>query len=179
MVFAWLASGEPTLATPFSHFPDCCCSPLSLKLPCMPPNYWLVKQEPEAYSWDDLVKDGRTEWTGIRNFQARNNLRAMKKGDLVLYYHSGAQKEVVGLARVDREPYPDPTAQEGDWSSVDLVPAKPLKKPVSLQAMKADQTLADMPLFRQSRLSVTPLTARQFERLLLLAETEGTRSTTW
>ncbi len=137
----------------------------------MPPNYWLVKQEPEAYSWADLVKDGRTAWTGVRNFQARNNLRAMKKGDLVLYYHSGAQKQVVGLARVDRAAYPDPTAKEGDWSAVDLVPAKPLEKPISLAVMKADNALADLPLFRQSRLSVAPLTARQFDRLLLLTET--------
>src|SRR6266536_2456140 len=135
----------------------------------MPPNYWLVKQEPEAYSWADLVKDGRTAWTGVRNFQARNNLRAMKKGDLVLYYHSGAEKQVVGLARVDRAAYPDPTAKEGDWSAVDLVAAKPIKKPVSLTVMKADKTLADMPLFRNTRLSVVPLSAKQFERLLLLA----------
>ena len=88
--------------------------------------YWLVKQEPEAYSWDDLVKDGRTAWTGVRNFTARNNLRAMKKGDLVLFYHSVTEKQVVGIARVEKEAHPDPTATEGDWSCVTLAPVKPL-----------------------------------------------------
>ena len=134
----------------------------------MPKHYWLVKQEPEAYSWSDFVKDGRTVWTGVRNFQARNNLRAMKKGDVVAFYHSVTDKQVVGLARVEREAYADPTADEGDWSCVDLVPGKALKHPVSLDAIKADKLLADMPLVRQSRLSVTPLTEQQFERLLEL-----------
>ena len=137
----------------------------------MPKHYWLVKQEPEAYSWSDFVKDGRTVWTGVRNFQARNNLRAMKKGDVVAFYHSVTDKQVVGLARVEREAYPDPTADEGDWSCVDLVPGKALKHPVSLDAIKADKLLADMPLVRQSRLSVTPLTEQQFERLLELGTT--------
>ena len=97
----------------------------------MAKNHWLVKQEPEAYSWTTFLKEGRTAWTGVRNFQARNNLRAMHKGDWVLFYHSVSEKQVVGLARVEREAYPDPTADEGDWSSVDLVPVKTLKTPVS------------------------------------------------
>jgi predicted RNA-binding protein with PUA-like domain len=134
-------------------------------------NFWLVKQEPEAYSWSDLVSDGRTAWTGVRNFQARNNLRTMKKGDLVLFYHSGSEKQIVGLATVSKESYSDPTATEGDWSSVDLAPVKPLNKPVSLEVIKADKNLADLPLLRQSRLSVSALTAKQFEHLLRLAET--------
>src|SRR5690349_3129861 len=93
-------------------------------------NYWMVKQEPEAYSWDTFEKEGRTSWTGVRNFQARNNLRAMKKDDLVFFYHSVSEKQVVGLARVAREFYPDTTADEGDWSAVELVPYKRLPKPV-------------------------------------------------
>ena len=137
----------------------------------MAKNYWLVKSEPEAYSWTTFVKDGRAAWTGVRNFQARNNLRAMKKGDLVAFYHSVTDKQVVGLAKVDKEAYPDATAKEGDWSCVDLVPAKPLKQPVTLVAIKADKALADMPLLKQSRLSVTPLTETQFQRLLKLAGT--------
>ncbi len=139
----------------------------------MAKNYWLVKSEPEAYSWDTFVKDGRTAWTGVRNFQARNNLRAMKKGDLVAFYHSVTDKQIVGLAKVDKEAYPDATAKEGDWSCVDLVPAKPLKQPVTLAAIKADKTLSEMALLKQSRLSVTPLTETQFERLLKLAGTSA------
>src|SRR5437762_1344248 len=100
-------------------------------------NYWLVKQEPEAYSWQDFLKDGKTAWTGVRNFQARNNLRAMKRGDLVFFYHSVSDKQVVGIARVEKEAYPDSTAEEGDWSCVDLVPVKTLKKTVSLEQIKA------------------------------------------
>ena len=118
------------------------------------------------------MKDGRTAWTGVRNFQARNNLRAMKKGDLVCFYHSVTDKQVVGVARVAKEFYPDATAEEGDWSCVDLVPAKALVKPVTLETIKADKALREMPLVKQSRLSVTPLTAAQFERLLQLAETK-------
>lgn len=135
----------------------------------MAKNYWLVKSEPAAYSWATFVKDGRAAWTGVRNFQARNNLRAMKKGDLVAFYHSVTDKQVVGLAKVDKEAYPDATAKEGDWSCVDLVPIKPLKQPVTLTAIKADKTLSEMALLKQSRLSVTPLTEKQFERLLALA----------
>jgi predicted RNA-binding protein with PUA-like domain len=135
--------------------------------------FWLVKQEPEAYSWSMLVKDRRTAWTGVRNFQARINLRAMKKGDLVLYYHSVSEKQVVGIARVEKQAYPDPTATEGDWVCVDLVPVNALRKPVSLDVIKADKALADMKLVRQSRLSVTPVTREQFNRILKLAEPEA------
>lgn len=133
--------------------------------------YWLVKQEPEAYSWATFAQEGRTAWTGVRNFQARNNLRQMKKGDLVLFYHSVSEKQVVGLARVAREAYPDPTATEGDWSCVDLVPAKALNQPVGLDAIKADPKLKDLPLLQQSRLSVMPLAQPAFERLLELGRT--------
>jgi predicted RNA-binding protein with PUA-like domain len=132
-------------------------------------NYWLVKSEPEAYSWSQLLKDGKTAWTGVRNFAARNNLRAMKKGDAVFFYHSGESKSIIGIARVAREFYPDPTADEGDWSCVDLIPEKTLVKPVSLAQIKADNIFNEMPLVKQSRLSVSPLTKAQFERLLKLA----------
>jgi predicted RNA-binding protein with PUA-like domain len=135
-------------------------------------NYWIVKSEPEAYAWSQLVKDGIAAWTGVRNFAARNHLRAMKTGDRVFFYHSGGQKSVVGLARVKREFYPDPTAEEGDWSCVDLAPEKALAKPVALSAIKADKILKEMVLARQSRLSVSPVTMAQFDRLLQLAETQ-------
>src|SRR6058998_1661560 len=104
----------------------------------MAKQYWLLKQEPEAYSWNDLLKDGRTAWTGVRNFQARNNLRVMKSGDLVFFYHSVSDKQAVGLARVEKEHYPDPTADEGNWSVVDIVPVKTLTKPVTLDQIKGD-----------------------------------------
>src|SRR5262249_26079554 len=120
----------------------------------MAKHHWIVKQEPEAYSWSDFVEDGETAWTGVRNFQARNNLRAMKKGDAVLYYHSGGEKQVVGLARVVREAYSDPTATEGDWVCVDLAPVNALTKSVNLTAIKNDKILNRIPLVRQSRLSV-------------------------
>jgi len=135
-------------------------------------NYWLVKSEPEAYSWSDFLKDGQTAWTGVRNFAARKNLRAMRTGDRVFFYHSGEEKSVVGLARVTREAYPDPTADEGDWSAVDLAPVKTLAKPVALAAIKSDKKLKEMLLVRQSRLSVTPVTAEQFARLAALSETK-------
>lgn len=135
-------------------------------------NYWLVKQEPEDYSWSDFTQEGRTAWTGVRNFQARNNLRAMKKGDLVFFYHSVSEKQVVGIARVAKTAYSDPTATEGEWSSVDLVPARPLAKPVSLASIKADKTLKTIPLVKQSRLSVLPLSAREFDRILKLGGTK-------
>jgi predicted RNA-binding protein with PUA-like domain len=134
--------------------------------------FWLVKQEPGAYSWATFLKDGRTAWTGVRSFQARNNLRAMKKGDWVLFYHSVSEKQVVGVARVARQSYPDPTATDGDWVAVELVAVTALRKPVSLGAIKADQILRGMPLLKQSRLSVTPVSAEQFKRLMALAETE-------
>jgi predicted RNA-binding protein with PUA-like domain len=130
--------------------------------------YWLVKQEPEDYSWSDLEKDGRTSWTGVRNFQARNNLRGMKKGDPVLFYHSVTEKRIVGIAKVEKEAYPDRTADEGDWSAVDLVPQKALSQPVTLETIKSDSVLKDMPLIRQSRLSVMSISAAQFKRLLKL-----------
>ena len=134
--------------------------------------YWLAKSEPEAYSWTLFVKEGKAAWTGVRNFQARNNLRAMKTGDGVLFYHSVEEKSVVGVARVTRESYPDPTAEEGDWSAVGLVPVKSLAKPVTLAAIKADKILREMALVRNSRLSVIPVTPGQFSRLLELAETK-------
>jgi predicted RNA-binding protein with PUA-like domain len=136
----------------------------------MAKKFWLVKQEPETYSWDTFVIEGRTAWTGIRNFQARNNLRAMKKGDPILFYHSGESKEVVGIARVSKAAYPDPTTTEGDWSGVDLVPVKALKKPVKLGVIKADKALKEILLIRNSRLSVMPLTETQFNRILELGE---------
>ncbi len=134
-----------------------------------PMNYWMVKQEPESYAWAAFVKDGRTAWTGVRNFQARNNLRAMKKGDLVLYYHSVMDKKVVGIAKVVKEAYPDPTAKEGDWSCVDLVPMKALKQPVELEAIKKDSKLKNIALVRQSRLSVIPLTKTEYNRIVELS----------
>lgn len=136
-------------------------------------NYWLVKQEPEAYAWTTFVKEGGTAWTGVRNFQARNNLRAMKRGDRIFFYHSVSEKQVVGLAKVAKGAYPDPTAKEGDWSCVELKPVKTLKKPIPLDAIKSDAALKDMPLIRQSRLSVIPLTQAQAKRLLELGETEA------
>ena len=132
--------------------------------------YWLVKQEPESYAWTTFAKEGRTAWTGVRNFQARNNLRAMKKGDLVLFYHSVTDKQVIGIARVAREAYRDPTATEGDWCCVDLVPVRALKKPVGLETIKADKALKAIPLLKNTRLSVMPLTREQFERVLRLGE---------
>ncbi len=135
-------------------------------------NYWLAKSEPEAYSWETFLKDGKTAWTGVRNFQARNNLRAMKRGDLVFFYHSVSDKQIVGIAKVEKEAYRDATADEGDWSCVDLVPLKALKTPVTLEQIKSDKLLKDMPLVKQSRLSVTPVTEPQFKRLLGLAETK-------
>ena len=134
-------------------------------------NFWLVKQEPEAYSWADLVRDGGTAWTGVRNFQARNNLRAMKRGDVVFFYHTGNEKQVVGLAKVAKEAYADPTATEGDWSCVDLKPLKVLKVSVNLDTIKADSSLKEMALLKQSRLSVLPVTPSQADRLLVVAQT--------
>ncbi|MBA4149003.1 MAG: EVE domain-containing protein [Verrucomicrobia bacterium] len=134
-------------------------------------NYWLAKSEPEAYSWQTLLKDKKTAWTGVRNFQARNNLRAMKRGDLVLFYHSVSEKAVVGIAKVQKEAYADPTAEEGDWSCVDIVPVKSLSQPVTLEQIKANKVLKEMPIVKQSRLSVTPLTEEQYRQLLKLAGT--------
>ena len=133
--------------------------------------YWLVKQEPEKYPWSQLVKDKGTYWDGVRNYQARNNLRAMAKGDLVLYYHSVSEKAVVGVAKVTREAYPDPTAKEGDWSVVDLKPARALKTPVTLEAIKTNPALTGISLIKQSRLSVMPLAAAHFKKILKLGGT--------
>ncbi len=126
-------------------------------------NFWLVKQEPSDYSWSDFVKDGSTSWTGVRNFAARNNLRRMSKSDQVLFYHSGEDKAVVGIAKVTRTAYRDTTAKEGDWSAVDLAPVKPLPKPVTLAEIKSKPPLKNIALVRQSRLSVMPLGAREFD----------------
>jgi predicted RNA-binding protein with PUA-like domain len=134
-------------------------------------NFWMVKQEPEAYSWGDFVRDGSTAWSGVRNFQARNNLRAMKRGDIVFFYHTGDEKQVVGLARVAKEAYADPTATEGDWSCVDLKPLKPLKAFPTLETIKADKILREMALVKNSRLSVLLVTMPQADRLLELGET--------
>ncbi len=129
---------------------------------------WLVKSEPGSYSWETFVADGKTAWTGIRSFAARLHLRAMKQGDRVFFYHSNVGKEIVGLAVVAKEAYPDPTADEGDWTAVDLQAGHPLKKPVTLDAMKADPVLKHIELIRQSRLSVLPVTPAEAARILKL-----------
>jgi predicted RNA-binding protein with PUA-like domain len=131
-------------------------------------NYWLLKSEPFKYSWDDLVKDKRTYWDGVRNYQARNNMRAMSKGDLALYYHSNEGKEVVGIAEIVKEHYPDPTATEGDWSVVEVKPKKRLKNPVTLKQIKADKKLTEMKLVKQGRLSVCPVTKTEFDYIIKL-----------
>ncbi len=128
-------------------------------------NYFLVKSEPETYSWSQLVKDGKTIWEGVRNYAARIHLRAMKTGDLVLFYHSGEEKSVVGIAKVVKEAYQDPTTKE-DWSVVDLASEKPLKKPVALSAIKAEKKLQNIYLVRQGRLSVMPLGKEEFELIV-------------
>ena len=135
-------------------------------------NYWIVKQEPESYSWADFVKEGGTKWTGVRNYQARNNLQAMKKGDVVFFYHSGGEKRIVGVAKVAREGYPDPTADEPGWVAVDLIPTKALARPVTLAEIKADKAFKDVLLVRNSRLSVSPLNEAQGERVLELGQTK-------
>lgn len=134
-------------------------------------NYWMVKQEPETYSWDDFVKDGGTDWSGVRNYQARNNLREMKTGERVLFYHSGKEKAVVGLAEVVKSAYPDPTADDVQWVAVDLKPIKALKNPVPLAAIRYDKRLSQLPLIRQSQLSVMPLKKDEFE--IIVATGEG------
>ena len=129
---------------------------------------WLAKSEPETYSWDDFVREGRTDWTGVRNFQARNNLRQMKAGDRVLFYHSGTGKCVVGIAEVVKAGYPDPTAGDPQWVAVDLKPVKPLNEPVPLASIRYHAKLGNMPLIRQSQLSVMPLTKEEFETILAM-----------
>ena len=132
--------------------------------------FWLVKQEPSAYSWTDFLRDGKTAWTGVRNFTARNNLRAMRKGDAAFFYHSVTDKSVVGIAKVIRETYPDPTAKEGDWSSVDLAPEKALSRPVTLDEIKRNPKLKEMALLRLSRLSVQPVTKTQFDEIVRMSK---------
>jgi predicted RNA-binding protein with PUA-like domain len=132
------------------------------------PKHWMVKSEPASYSWEQFHKEGRAAWTGVRNYQARINLRAMKVGDLVLFYHSVTGKEVVGIAKVAREAYPDPTADEPGWDCVDLVPAKPLKNPVTLATIKATPAFKEIALLRQSRLSVMPLDAEDYAAIVKL-----------
>jgi predicted RNA-binding protein with PUA-like domain len=130
--------------------------------------HWLVKSEPYKYSFAQLTKDRKTIWDGVRNFEARNHLRAMKKGDLVLFYHSNEGKEIVGIAKVVKEAYADPTAPGEDWSVVELAPVRALKTPVSLAAIRDDKRLANMQLLRRSRLSVVPVTEAEYERVLEL-----------
>lgn len=128
--------------------------------------FWLVKQEPSSYSWQDFTAERGTSWTGVRNYTARNNLRGMRNGDEVLFYHSGEEKAVVGMARVTRPAYADKTATEGDWSAVDLVPIKALRRPVTLREIRENPRLKKMQLVRQSRLSVMPLTAQEFREIV-------------
>jgi len=129
-------------------------------------NYWLVKSEPGAYSWSDLCRDRSTSWTGVRNYTARNHLRQMRKGDEVFFYHSVDEKAVVGIARVKRPAYPDPTAKEGDWSTVDLIPVRALSKPVTLAEIKSTRSLEKLALIRQSRLSVMPVSGSEFRTIV-------------
>jgi predicted RNA-binding protein with PUA-like domain len=136
-------------------------------------NYWMVKQEPETYSWDDFVNDGQTDWTGVRNYQARNNLREMKAGDRVLFYHSGKDKSVVGIAEVVKSAYADPTADDPQWVAVDLKPIKALANPVLLAAIRYDKRLSKLPLIRQSQLSVMPLTRDEFEVMVGMGTTKN------
>jgi predicted RNA-binding protein with PUA-like domain len=128
--------------------------------------HWLVKSEPFKYSWEKFNKDGRTFWDGVRNYQARNNLREMKEGDLVLFYHSNDGKNVVGIAKVVKEFYQDPTTDDANWVVVDLAPVEALKNPVSLEQIKAEESLKDISLVRQGRLSVMPLRAAEFDKIL-------------
>lgn len=135
-------------------------------------NYWLVKSEPFVFSYDTLVAEGKSMWEGVRNYQARNNLRAMQEGDLVLFYHSNEGLEVVGIAQVITESYPDPTAEKGDWSVVDLAPYRKLEKAVSLKDIKATPELQNIGLVRNPRLSVMPLEEAAFQKILEMGETD-------
>ena len=134
-------------------------------------NFWVVKQEPSKYSWQQFEKDGSTYWDGVCNYQARNNLNSMKKGDTILFYHSVIGKEIVGIAEVTREAYPDPTTDDERWVVVDLKPVKPFKIPVSLEIIKAHKELSEIALIKQSRLSVMPITKKEFQILLKLGKT--------
>lgn len=133
-------------------------------------NYWLVKQEPESYSFETFQGEGKTDWTGVRNYAARNNLRAMKNGDKVLYYHSGGERCVAGLAKVTKTAFPDPTAEDDTWSAVELEAGKALKNPVNLAAIKGNQKLANIALIKQSRLSVMPLTKEEYDEIIAMSK---------
>jgi predicted RNA-binding protein with PUA-like domain len=137
----------------------------------MPRHYWLMKSEPSKYSYAQLVRDGKTVWDGVRNFEARNNLRAMKLGDLALFYHSNEGKAVVGVARIAREAYPDVTAEEEDWSVVEVEPVSQVKVPVTLDTIRGETSLIDIQLLKRSRLSVVPVTKDHFDRILKLGKT--------
>src|SRR5690606_32110333 len=130
--------------------------------------YWLIKSEPFKYSWDQFVKDKKTFWDGVRNYQARNNMRLMKKGDLLLFYHSNEGKEIVGIAELVKEAYQDPTTDDSNWVAVDVKHHKKLKKTVNLETIKKDPILKEMELVRQSRLSVSSVSEDQFNRVLML-----------
>lgn len=134
----------------------------------MTTQYWLVKSEPESYSWDDLVRDGKTAWTGVRNYTARIHLNAMRAGDEVLFYHSVTDKSIVGIARVSKTAFPDTTADEDGWVAVELAPVKPLAKPVTLAQIKAEPSLKEIGLVRQGRLSVMPLKAAEYAKIVKL-----------
>ena len=136
-----------------------------------PESAWLVKSEPSTYAWEQLLADKKTSWDGVRNFEARNNLRAMKKGDRVLFYHSNVGKEIVGLAKVVKLAYQDPTSEE-DWSVVDLAPLVTLAEPVSLATLKAHATLKEMAVVKKSRISVTPVTKTELTLVLSLSKTK-------
>jgi predicted RNA-binding protein with PUA-like domain len=136
----------------------------------MTTQYWLVKSEPDAYSWDQFIKDGRTDWTGVRNYAARLNLKAMRVGDQVMFYHSNVGKNIVGIAKVTKTAFPDTTADEDGWVAVELVPVAPLKNPVSLEQIKTTPELKDIALIRQSRLSVMPLKATEFSLIKKLGK---------
>jgi predicted RNA-binding protein with PUA-like domain len=137
------------------------------------PRYWLIKSEPDVYPYSQLESEGRTAWTGIRSFEARNNLRKMQPGDLALYYHSGDAKEIVGIARVATAAGPDPTAPDEDWASVDVTPATPFTKPVSLAALKAAKELKQLPLITRGRLSVVPIAPEHFRLILKMGATKA------
>jgi predicted RNA-binding protein with PUA-like domain len=136
-------------------------------------NHWLVKSEPSVYSWDDLLADKRTDWSGVRNFQASNNLKAMKKGDRAFFYHSGAGPAIAGIAEVMREYYPDPSDKAGRFGMVDLAPVMAMKKPVSLAEIKAEPRLAGFALVRQGRLSVVPVSAAEWKLICTIGQTKG------
>jgi predicted RNA-binding protein with PUA-like domain len=134
-------------------------------------NHWLMKTEPDTFSWDDLVRDKKTGWDGVRNFQARSHLKAMKKGDLAFVYHTGEEKSIIGIAKVTRENYPDP--KDNEWVAVEIAPVNKLKNPVSLAQIKADKRLSNMVLVRASRLSVQPVKKEEFDMIIALSESKN------